>query len=59
MKEHDTVVLTCTLPDHGLEIGDAGTIVHVYEDYGNGEAFEVEFADKVVVTLDPSDIRLV
>lgn len=40
MHEHDTVVLTRSLPDHGLEPGDVGTIVHVYE---SGNDFEVEF----------------
>ena len=59
MNEHDTVVLTRSLPDHGLQIGDVGAIVHVY---GDQEGFEVEFVsgagDTVaVVTLKPDDVR--
>lgn len=41
LKEHDRVVLTSLLSQHGLEAGDVGTIVHVYED---GKGYEVEFA---------------
>ena len=40
MKEHDRVVLTAPVPTEGLEVGDVGTVVHVYSD---GKAFEVEF----------------
>ena len=59
MIEHDTVVLTRSLVDHGLEAGDVGAIVHVYDD---GCAFEVEFvagsgSTLAVVTLEASDIR--
>ena len=59
MNEHDTVVLTRSLPDHGLQAGDVGAIVHVYDD---GEAFEVEFVDGsgstlALVTVEPPDIR--
>ena len=44
IKEHDRIVLNTPLPCEGLEPGDVGTVVHVYED---GKAYEVEF-----VTLD-------
>jgi hypothetical protein len=44
IKEHDRIVLNTQLPSEGLEPGDVGTVVHVYED---GKAYEVEF-----VTLD-------
>lgn len=59
MNEHDTVVLSRPLPDHGLEAGDVGAIVHVYD---AGKAFEVEFvagggATLAVVTLEANDIR--
>ena len=59
MNEHDTIVLTRSLPDHGLESGDVGAIVHVYD---AGKAFEVEFvagsgSTLAVVTLDAKDIR--
>jgi non-homologous end joining protein Ku len=40
MKEHDRVVLTAPVPNEHLEIGDVGTVVHVYAD---GRAFEIEF----------------
>ncbi len=40
IKEHDRVVLTAPIPKERLEIGDVGTVVHVYP---NGKAFEVEF----------------
>ena len=59
MNEHDTVVLARSLPHHGLEAGDVGAIVHVYD---AGKAFEVEFvagsgSTLAVVTLDANDIR--
>ncbi len=38
------MVLTKALPEHGLEPGDIGAVVHIYAD---GKAYEVEF-----VTLD-------
>lgn len=44
IKEHDRAVLNTPLPSEGLEPGDVGTVVHVYEE---GKAYEVEF-----VTLD-------
>ncbi|MDQ5844875.1 MAG: DUF4926 domain-containing protein [Acidobacteriota bacterium] len=44
IKEHDRIVLNTPLPGEGLEPGDVGTVVHVYQD---GKAYEVEF-----VTLD-------
>jgi hypothetical protein len=58
-KEIETVVLTRDLPEHRLEAGDIGTIVHRYPD-GNG--FEIEFVSAAggtvaVLTLKPSDIR--
>lgn len=39
IKEHDRIVLTAPLPTEGLEVGDVGTVVHVYAD----GAFEIEF----------------
>ncbi|MEQ1606934.1 MAG: DUF4926 domain-containing protein [Pyrinomonadaceae bacterium] len=38
----DTVALLQNVPDEGLERGNIGAIVEIYE---NGEAFEVEFVD--------------
>ena len=40
INEHDRIVLTERVPAKGLEMGDVGTVVHVYAD---GKAFEVEF----------------
>lgn len=59
MNEHDTVVLRRSLPEHGLEAGDVGVIVHVYE---NENGFEVEFvagngSTVAVVTLEARDVR--
>ena len=59
MNEHDSVVLTRSLPDRGLEAGDMGAIVHVY---GDRQAFEVEFVSGdggtlAMVTLEPGDVR--
>jgi hypothetical protein len=42
LKERDMVVLTRDLPEHGLQRGDVGTVVHVH---GSGTAYEVEFVD--------------
>lgn len=59
IRELDTVVLAHDLPSLGLENGDAGAVVHVYE---GGEAVEVEFvsgsgATVAVETLRSSDVR--
>jgi hypothetical protein len=59
VSEHETVVLTRALPEHGLQAGDVGAIVHVYQ---NGKAVEVEFiagggATVAVATLDAADVR--
>lgn len=49
MNEFDLVVLTHAIPEHGLEQGDVGTIVHLYED---GKAYEVEFVTAEGFTVD-------
>jgi hypothetical protein len=59
IKEHERVVLTTAVPPEGLEAGDVGTVVHVYD---NGLAYEVEFITldgktAAVVTLDASQVR--
>jgi hypothetical protein len=59
MNEHDTVVLTRSLPAHRLQAGDVGAIVHVYEDQ---QTYEVEFVSGgggtlAVVTLKADDVR--
>ena len=59
IKEHDRIVLTEPVPAEGLEVGDVGTVIHVYAD---GKAFEVEFTTldghtAAVVTVDASHVR--
>ena len=59
MRELDSVVLARPLTEHGLQAGDVGAIVHVYDD---GRAFEVEFVSGggstvALVTLEKEDIR--
>ena len=59
IKEHDSVALSRSLPEHGLQIGDVGAVVFVHR---NNEAYEVEFIagdgkTVGVVTLKPEDIR--
>ncbi len=58
MKPHDTVVLRRPLPEHGLEEGDVGAVVHGH----SRDAFEVEFVSAegrtvAVVTLRAEDLR--
>ena len=59
IREHDRVVLTAPVPNERLEIGDVGTIVHVYAD---GQAFEIEFMTLdgqtvAVATVETSAVR--
>ncbi len=59
INEHDRMVLTGTVPDHRLEAGDVGTVVHVYRD---GQAYEVEFTTldgktAAVVTVEATQVR--
>ncbi len=39
IRELDSVVLSCDLPEHGLKSGDVGTVVLVHAEAG----YEVEF----------------
>ena len=53
------MVLTASLPGHGLKPGDVGTVVHLYED---GLAYEMEFValdahTAAVTTVDASQVR--
>jgi hypothetical protein len=59
MKEHDSVVLTRDIPEHALQEGDVGTVVHRY---AGARAYEVEFLSAsgktlATVTLQPSELR--
>ncbi len=59
VKEHERVVLREDLPERGLEEGDVGTVVHVFE---QRKAFEVEFValdgeTAAIATLRASQVR--
>jgi hypothetical protein len=59
IKELDSVVLVRDVPEHGLEEGDVGAVVHCYS---GGEGFEVEFVSAsgdtvAVLTLTRADLR--
>ncbi len=51
MREHDTVVLTSDVPEHGLTRGDVGTVVMIHAD---DAGYEVEF-----VTLEGETVAVV
>jgi hypothetical protein len=51
LHEHDPAVLTADLPEHGLQVGDIGTVVLVH---GEGAGYELEF-----VTLNGETIAVV
>jgi hypothetical protein len=50
IRELDSVVLACDLPEHGLKRGDVGTVVLVHA----GAGYEVEF-----MTLDGETLAVV
>jgi hypothetical protein len=59
IKEHDSVVLSRPLSEHGLQIGEVGAVVFVHR---TSEAYEIEFVAgyrKTVgfVTLKQENIR--
>ena len=59
IREHDTVVLACDLPELNLKEGDVGTVVHIYE---GGVAYEVEFMildgeTVAIATLEKRQVR--
>ena len=61
IKQHNRVVLTAPVSSVGLEVGDVGTVVHVYRD---GGAYEVEFTTlagktAAVVTVEAAQVRAV
>jgi hypothetical protein len=58
-RELELVALARNVPEHGLQAGDVGTVVHRYED---GAAVEVEFVTArgktvAVLTLGVADVR--
>ena len=59
IKEFESIVLSRDLPEHNLNRGDIGAVVHSYR---SGESYEVEFVDGrgktiALVTLEAKDIR--
>ena len=58
IREHDFLVLTRDFPEAGLEAGDVGVVVAVYE--GGGVEMEFVSADGAtlaVLTLTDADVR--
>jgi len=57
LNELDVVALVLPLPEHGLPVGQTGTIVYVHR---GGEAYEVEFPltprRSIVATVQPASI---
>ena len=58
LHELESVVLTHDVPEHGLRLGDLGTVVQVY----SGGGVEVEFvmgsgATQALLTLNEHDVR--
>jgi hypothetical protein len=59
IHELELVALTRDFPEHDLQIGDVGTVVHCYQDR---TALEVEFVTAAgktiaVLTLDAANVR--
>jgi hypothetical protein len=59
IREHDSVVLSTDLAEHGLREGDIGTVVLVHR---GGAGYEVEFITLegetiAVVSLEASQVR--
>lgn len=48
IQELDQIVLTTDLPEHGLQVGDIGTVVLVHQ---GGAGYEVEFMTLTGKTL--------
>lgn len=58
IKEHDLLVLTRDLPEAGLEAGDVGVVVAVYEEGGvEMEFVSADGATLAVLTLTGADVR--
>jgi hypothetical protein len=50
INELDVVTLVTDLPEHGLETGDIGTVVNVFDD-DLEKSYEVEFTDDDGMTI--------
>jgi Domain of unknown function (DUF4926) len=58
IREHDLVALTCDLPEHGLQRGDMGTVVHLHGDAGYGVEFMSLAGETIaVVSLHKDQVR--
>jgi hypothetical protein len=59
IKEHDVVVLTRDVPEHGLVAGDTGVVVDVAPDGGGYllEIFALDGSTIEVVGVGPGDVR--
>ena len=59
IRDLDTIALTHSMKEHGLEGGDIGAVVHCFAE---GNVFEVEFLTAegktiALLTLDETDVR--
>ena len=59
MQELERIALTEAIPEHNLEVGDIGMIVHVY---GERKGYEVEFVTLsgelvALISVYPEQIR--
>ena len=59
IEEHDQVILTRDLPEHGLVAGDIATVVAVHQ---QGAGYTLEFMTVLgdtlaVVTVEAADVR--
>ena len=58
IPEHEMVVLTCDLPEHGLKEGDLGTVVYVHKEAGYMVEFMTLDGETVAVaTLETHQVR--
>ena len=54
LVEHRRAVLTADQPEAGLIAGDVGVVVFIH---GGGAAYEVEFPNQAVLTLEADQVR--
>lgn len=54
LVEHRRAVLTADQPEAGLIAGDVGVVVFIH---GGGAAYEVEFPNQAVLTLEAGQVR--
>lgn len=59
IEEHDQVVLTRDLPEHGLIAGDVAAVIAAHQ---NGSGYTLEFATLrgetiAIVTVEAQDVR--